>query len=123
MLKTGLQFGHGHGEDLFYSPVRARRSRHHHQQHYQQGPERSWNSAGASPAPPPGPREKAVVVVPDFLERENRTRLEEEPSKPVASHALSPARAVATSPCNLRRFLESTTPSVPAQYPSKVCSL
>ncbi|XP_038984727.1 uncharacterized protein LOC103720972 [Phoenix dactylifera] len=122
MLGTDLQFGRGHGEDLFYNPVRARRSRHHHQQHYQQGPEKSRNSAAAgySPAPPPAPNDKAMVVVPEFREPEKRARLEEEPSKPVASHASSPAAAAITSPCNLHRFLESTTPSVPAQYLSKM---
>lgn len=59
------------------------------------------------------------MVVPESRLPENRTGLEEEASKPVTLTASSPAPAAVTYSCNLDRFLEFTTPSIPAQCPSK----
>ncbi|XP_010279345.1 PREDICTED: uncharacterized protein LOC104613287 isoform X2 [Nelumbo nucifera] len=110
MLGTGLQFGRGHGEDRFYNPVKARRN-HHQQQQQQQQLHRARNNGAANPAP--WTNGKALLT--ENRELENRVE-SEEPSKPIAMPASEPA-VVPSS--NLDQFLESTTPSVPAQYLSK----
>ncbi|XP_010248942.1 PREDICTED: uncharacterized protein LOC104591427 [Nelumbo nucifera] len=116
MLGAGLQFGRSHGEDRFYNPVKARRNHHNQQQQpqqqqHQQQLQRTRNNGALSPSP----TTKGKAVVSDNREPENRVG-SEETSKPVAMPASEPSIA---PPSNLDRFLESTTPSVPAQYLSK----
>lgn len=91
MLGAGIQFNRSrNGDDRFYNAARARRS---------QGYLRRAQS--------------------DVTSRQSRRdELAQEKSKPAA-----PATAPISEPshlCNLERFLESVTPSVPAQYLSKV---
>ncbi|CAN6469958.1 unnamed protein product [Victoria cruziana] len=101
MAGAGLQFGRGQGEDRLCNPLRVRRN---------QQLQRALKSAGitiADPKPAAAPRQNR--------EPENRATQEEcsKSSVPSPSPQLRP-------PCgNLERFLESTTPSVPAQYLSK----
>ncbi|KAL0380798.1 UNVERIFIED_CONTAM: hypothetical protein Sangu_0144100 [Sesamum angustifolium] len=91
MLGPGVQFNRSsNGDDRFYSTARARRS--------QDFSRRAQN---------------------DVTSRRNRR---DEPPKEKSKPA-TPASApvLETSPlCNLERFLESVTPSVPAQYLSKM---
>lgn len=99
MLGAGLQFGRSRGEDRFYNPAKARSARRGHLNldHLQ----RALSDATAS-------QSKSSVA---SKESENK--------QPAAlPAALEP---VASPLCNLERFLESIIPSVPAQYPSKVC--
>ncbi|XP_023762811.1 uncharacterized protein LOC111911254 [Lactuca sativa] len=97
MLGAGLQFGRSRGgEDRFYNPAKARRNRQN-QDNLRRAqsdvtPTQSTASSGTE-------------------EPENRAV---KPSKPIP---LEPP--MLSSLCNLERFLESITPFVPAQYPSK----
>lgn len=99
MLGTGLQFGRG--EDRFYNSAKARsrahqnhRAEHLRRAHSEVSPSQSPSSSSSS-------------------EPESRPT----PPKPIAG----PPSAVVSSPLsNLERFLQSITPSVPAQFPSKV---
>ncbi|KAK9060025.1 hypothetical protein SSX86_020729 [Deinandra increscens subsp. villosa] len=88
MLGAGLQFGRSRGgEDRFYNPSKARRNRQN-----QDSDVTSIDSTTSS----------------GTVERENQAV---KPSK------LIPLEPPMPSPvCNLERFLESVTPSVPSQY-------
>ncbi|KAL8218628.1 hypothetical protein R6Q57_022001 [Mikania cordata] len=93
MLGAGLQFGRSRGgEDRFYNPAKARRNRQN-----QDYPRRVQNDVT--------PTQSTTSSGP--VEPENRV---------VKPSELIP---VELPVCNLKRFLESITPSVPAQYPSK----
>lgn len=98
MLGAGLQFGRSRGgEDRFYNPAKARRNRQN-----QDNLRRAQSDVT--------PAQSTTSSVPE--EPENRVVKQ---SKPI------PLELPVPSPvCNLQRFLESITPSVPAQYPSKV---
>lgn len=115
MVGPGLQFtrGGGRGKDGFYSPVKGRGA---HQN--QRNDQLRRAQSDVTPTQSTLVREKPAVL-PD-REPENRAGLEELP-KPVAVPAFEPV--VSPSLSNLQRFLESITPSVPAQYLSKVCSV
>ncbi|KAL4574500.1 hypothetical protein LXL04_021332 [Taraxacum kok-saghyz] len=97
MLGAGLQFGRSRGgEDRFYNPANARRNRQN-QDNLRRAqsdvtPTQSTASSGTE-------------------DSENRVV---KPSKPIALEPPMPSPL-----CNLERFLESITPYVPAQYPSK----
>lgn len=108
MLGTGLQFTRSRGEDRFYNPAKARRM----QQNAQNDQLRRAKS-DVTPSQSPLMKDKQIETV---REPENRAGLED-PPKPVAAPASEP---VVSPLSNLERFLESITPSVPAQYPSKV---
>lgn len=114
MLGTSLQWGPGHQGDRSYIAVKPRRN---HRRQHQRSPQRSrcnpsTAAAGVSPAAPPVYKDGgAVAGVADSRDSNNEAGLEEPPSKPLS---------VAPRPCNLDRFLESSTPSFPAQYLSKV---
>uniref|UniRef100_A0A5B6YXJ2 DUF789 domain-containing protein n=1 Tax=Davidia involucrata TaxID=16924 RepID=A0A5B6YXJ2_DAVIN len=108
MLGAGLQFGRG--EDRFYNPAKARRNRQNRQNQDQLRRAQSDVTVSQSPSIKDKP-----VVSPVKREPENRAE-SEEPPNPIAVSALEP---VVSPLCNLERFLESVTPSVPAQYPSK----
>ncbi|MFS7959589.1 hypothetical protein Hanom_Chr08g00692871 [Helianthus anomalus] len=102
MLGAGLQFGRSRGgEDRFYNPAKARINRQNQENLRRAQSDVTPNHNTTSS----GPVEAESRVV------ENRVV---KPVKPV------PVEPPVTSPvCNLERFLESVTPSVPAQYPSK----
>ncbi|KAL4569370.1 hypothetical protein LXL04_025006 [Taraxacum kok-saghyz] len=102
MLGAGLQFGRSRGgEDRFYNPAKARMNRQN-----QENLRRAQSDVTPAQSTTPSGRE----------EPENRLI---QPSKPVTLES-SVAAVPASSPlCNLERFLESVTPSVPAQHPSK----
>lgn len=97
MLGTRLQFGNVRGEDRFYIPVKARK-RYNQQQ--QKQARKAKNDVSDSPK---------VAVSENRSDKDTQNSL----AKPSSDPSLSPSS-------NLDRFLESTTPSVPAQYFSKV---
>lgn len=96
MLGTRLQFGNVRGEDRFYIPVKARK-RYNQQQKQSR---KAKNDVSDSPK---------VAVSGNRSDKDTQNSL----AKPSSDPSLSPSS-------NLDRFLESTTPSVPAQYFSKV---
>ncbi|XP_023759147.1 uncharacterized protein LOC111907573 isoform X2 [Lactuca sativa] len=102
MLGAGLQFGRSRGgEDRFYNPAKARRNRQN-----QENIRRAQSDVSPTQSTTSSGRE----------EPENRLI---QPSKLVPLES-SVAAVPASSPlCNLERFLDSVTPSVPAQHPSK----
>lgn len=103
MLGAGFQLTRGrHGDDPFYSSAKARRA---NQRIDQLRRAQSDVSNGRSA----NPKENLVN-----RECENESASQ----KLVPSLASEPS---ASSSSNLERFLESVTPSVPAQYLSKVC--
>ncbi|XP_038679667.1 uncharacterized protein LOC119980901 [Tripterygium wilfordii] len=108
MLGAGLQFARCRGEDRFRNTAKARRS-HQSRQNYQLRRAQSDVAVRQSPSM----KEKSAADL--VREPENRT-MSEELSKPVALPASEP---MASPLSNLERFLESITPSVPAQYLSK----
>ncbi|WOK93377.1 hypothetical protein Cni_G02074 [Canna indica] len=114
------QLGRRHGDQRFYDASKARRSRHGHHRQYQQNQQRSTGTvtAGPSHASPYSSRGKAATAISGSPELENRVGLEED-SKNTAAVPVSSASPVPRT-CNLERFLKATTPSVPAQYPSKM---
>jgi hypothetical protein len=98
MLGTGLNFGRARGEDRFYDSAKARRA-HQNRQSEQLRRAQSDVTAAQSPAPSSANREP-----------ENRAGTGEAP-KPIF---------VAPPLSNLERFLQAISPSVQAQYLSKV---
>ncbi|RWR72232.1 hypothetical protein CKAN_00044400 [Cinnamomum micranthum f. kanehirae] len=98
MLGAGLHFGRG--EDRFYNPMKARRN------HQNQLPQRPRNGGRVSAAA----AAKGRVVNSENREVESRSAASDEAAEVSGS---SPVKATRS---NLDRFLESTTPSVPAQY-------
>lgn len=99
MLGTGLQFARG--EDRFYNSAKARsrahqnhRAEHLRRAHSDVSPSQSPSSSSSEPESRPTPPKRIAVP---------------------------PASVVSSPLSNLERFLQSITPSVPAQYPSKVC--
>lgn len=99
MLEAGLHFGRG--EDRFYNPMKARRN------HQNQLPQRLRNGGGVSTAS----AAKGRAVNSENRELESRSAASDQAAEVSGSQATC---------SNLNRFLESTTPSVPAQYLSKV---
>ncbi|CAN6550201.1 unnamed protein product [Malus baccata var. baccata] len=108
MLSTGLPFTRGRGEDRFYNPARARRA---HQNQKAEQLCRAQSDVTPSPSP-------SLKGNPN-REPENRTG-SDEPPKPVAVPAFEPVVKPVVKPLsNLERFLQSISPSVPAQCLSK----
>lgn len=104
MLGAGMQFRRG--EDRFYKPMKARRN-HQNQQLHRARSGGSTTTVAATA--------KGKTVISENRQQELRSG-SDEASKPAASPALVPAKDFCS---NLDRFLEATTPSVPAQYLSK----
>ncbi|XP_031499738.1 uncharacterized protein LOC116264006 [Nymphaea colorata] len=104
MLGTGLQLGRSQGDERPCNPMRVHRN---------QQLQRALRSAGIQIAEP-----KPAVAPQQNREPDNRTGTEE-CAKPIPMPV--PAASLQAKPScgNLNRFLESTTPSVPAQYLSK----
>ena len=93
MSGTGLQFGTVRGEDRFYIPVKARKN---------QSQQKQARRAKSDKNDSPDSSAKNKV-----MDSDNRNF--NEPSEPSV-----------TPSSNRERFLESTTPFIPAQYFSKV---
>ncbi|KAG6516281.1 hypothetical protein ZIOFF_026736 [Zingiber officinale] len=121
MSGTSLQVGRRNEEHRFYDASKARRNRHgHHHRQYQQSSQRyTGTSSGFSPFFQSVPMDKAEVTKSSVPEPEKRSGEEDVPKKIVTMNVscISPS---ADRPCNLERFLKSTTPVAPARYPSKV---
>ncbi|KAH9795059.1 hypothetical protein KPL71_005099 [Citrus sinensis] len=100
MSGAGLQLTRGRGEDRFYNPPKARRTQHYLQR------------AKSDVTPSQSSEKHSLAAV---REPEDRTGSDDTP-KPVAQPAFELAVPQLS---NLERFLESITPSVPAQYLSK----
>lgn len=106
MFGTGLQLTRGRDEDRFYNSAKARRA----QQNLLSEQLRRAKS-DVTPSRLPEKQSNGVVREPENRAGSN------DPPKPVAEPAFEP---VVRPLSNLERFLESITPTVPAQYQSKV---
>ncbi|XAR52448.1 hypothetical protein NMG60_11020536 [Bertholletia excelsa] len=113
MLGAGLQFGRSRGEDRFYNPAKARR---YHQNQQSQENHRRAQTQSYTTGPSKSPSAKDKPLVSPVNREQDSPKGSEETPKPVLAPALEP---VVSPLCNLKRFLESVTPSVPAQYLSK----
>ncbi|KHG28176.1 maeA [Gossypium arboreum] len=115
MLGAGLQFGKVRGEDRFYIPVKARRNQNQKQQQkpkqeaIKEDNEKSNSKSSAS-----------LTKSKDLASGNNNNNNKNiNPKKTLASSTIPSSEESRVSRSNLERFLESTTPSVPAQYFSK----
>jgi hypothetical protein len=98
MLGTSLQFGGLRGEDQFYIPVKARKNQNQNQRKKTQRDNKSEDSVSKN----------------QLVDSENKNFNED-------SHSLkNKSSSCCDVASNIDRFLESTTPLVPAQYFSKV---
>lgn len=105
MLVAGLQHGRSSGgEDRFYMPTKARRIRQH-----QENLRRAQSNVTPTQSTTSSVRE----------EPENQLM---QPSNPEPLESSVVAVPATSSLCNLERFLETVTPSVPVQHLSKVCT-
>ncbi|PSR84950.1 E3 ubiquitin-protein like [Actinidia chinensis var. chinensis] len=111
MLGAGLQFGRSRGEDRFYNPAKARKN---YQNRKSQDNLRRAQSDAIVHSKSPSMKDNHAVS-PLKMEQESGGGADDFP-KEVVTLALEP---VVSPLCNLERFLESVTPSVPAQYLSK----
>lgn len=100
MLGTSLQLRRAHGEDRFYIPVKARKNQNQQRQQLQKA--------------------KSDVTEKTASSAKSKTAISENRNPEASSCSIAkPSSEPSTAPSNLDRFLESTTPSVPAQYFSK----
>ncbi|GKV23590.1 hypothetical protein SLEP1_g33299 [Rubroshorea leprosula] len=116
MLRPGLHFGRARGEDRFYIPVKARKNQNQNQKQRKQRQQKQQEHAvqgednhknyGSSLST----SQKSKTVGPDNRKIASEASL---------SSLVSGSEAPVISQSNLQRFLESTTPLVPAQYLSK----
>ncbi|KAI9120236.1 hypothetical protein K1719_008884 [Acacia pycnantha] len=111
MLGTGIQFERARGEDRFYEPLKARRSVHS----LESDRSRKAHSDVTASRPSHLVKERAV----DSVNREPENRVGSEETKKPAAVPSTPKPALKRL-SNLQRFLLAITPSVPAQYPSKM---
>ena len=101
MLGTSLQLRRAHGEDRFYIPVKARKNQNQQRQQLQKA--------------------KSDVTAKTASSAKSKTAISENRNPEASSCSIAkPSSEPSTAPSNLDRFLESTTPAVPAQYFSKV---
>ncbi|XP_022725546.1 uncharacterized protein LOC111281954 isoform X2 [Durio zibethinus] len=111
MLGSGLQFGKVRGDDRFYIPVKARKNQNKKQQQKQkqeiieEDNEKNCIKSSATSA-------KSKALASDNNNNKN-------PKKTLVSSTIPGCEESGVSRSNLERFLESTRPSVPAQYISK----
>ena len=103
MLGTALQFGGVRGDDRFYIPVKTRKSQNQRKQSHRAKNNEPENTDLAS---------KSKIDVSEDNNSNSDSNLNQS-LKPTLSPSVE-------SVSNIDRFLESTTPSVPAQYFSKV---
>ncbi|TYG92124.1 hypothetical protein ES288_A11G005200v1 [Gossypium darwinii] len=117
MLGAGLQFGKVRGEDRFYIPVKARRNQNQKQQQkpkqeaIKEDNEKSNSKSSASLT-----KSKDLA---SGNNNNNNNKKNINPKKTLASSTIPSSEESRVSRSNLEIFLESTTPSVPAQYFSK----
>ncbi|KAH1250572.1 hypothetical protein GmHk_05G013694 [Glycine max] len=102
MLGTALQFGGVRGDDRFYIPVKTRKSQNQRKQSHRAKNNEPENTDLAS---------KSKIDVSEDNNSNSDSNLNQS-LKPTLSPSVE-------SVSNIDRFLESTTPSVPAQYFSK----
>ncbi|KAG8476640.1 hypothetical protein CXB51_030796 [Gossypium anomalum] len=113
MLGAGLQFGKVRGEDRFYIPVKARRNQNQKQkQKPKQEAVKEDNEKSNS-------KSSASLTKGKDLASGNNNNKNINPKETLASSTIPSSEESRVSRSNLERFLESTTPSVPAQYFSK----
>ncbi|XP_022766031.1 uncharacterized protein LOC111310919 [Durio zibethinus] len=113
MLGTGLQFGTVRGEDGFYIPVKARKNQNQKQQQkqkqkqevFKEDNEKSNSKSSASSA-------KSKALASDDNKNKNH-------KETLVSSNIQGYKESGVLSSNLQRFLESTRPSVLAQYFSK----
>ncbi|XP_050224316.1 uncharacterized protein LOC126674009 [Mercurialis annua] len=114
MLGTGLQFsGRGRtGDDRFYRSGNGRRSfnNHHYKNQHNDQLRRAQSDVTPATVATQSPTRVEKSEKSAFLDREAGNLTDS--AKPVVEPVVSPLS-------NLERFLESITPSVPAQYLSK----
>lgn len=106
MLGAGVRFGRGKGEDRFYDSSRARKGLLSRQN------DRLCCTT----------QQDASATTPSYADKDVSTRpgdrlASDEATKPVP---FSNPQPVVSPLSNLERFLQSVTPSVPAQFLSKV---
>ncbi|KAL4362077.1 hypothetical protein GQ457_04G039100 [Hibiscus cannabinus] len=115
MLGAGLQFGKVRAEDRCYIPVKARKNPNKKQQHklkqdvVKEDDERSNSKSSALLA-----KSKTLASG-----NNNNNEKNMNPKKTLVSSTTPGSEESMVLRSNLERFLESTTPSVPAQYFSK----
>lgn len=122
MVVGGSSSARVHGVDRFYNPPAMRRQLLLQQQKLQEQP-----PAPAQPQKLVRPRTKPVAPVVEAREAENRAESDDSSAKPSVSGSSSSSSSTSSSPLllppspagNLGRFLEFTSPSVPAQGFSK----
>ncbi|MED6217545.1 hypothetical protein PIB30_018754 [Stylosanthes scabra] len=107
MLGTALQFGGVGGDDRFYIPVKARKNQNH-RKHAQ----RTKGSGGGGDG---GEVESADAASKTKLVASENRKFAEESSYPLNT----PPSSSVDPGSNIQRFIDSTTPLVPAQYFSK----
>ncbi|PNX91414.1 hypothetical protein L195_g047545, partial [Trifolium pratense] len=107
MLGTGMNFSRGRGEDRFYNPPQARRLAENDRIR------RAHSDVTPSRSSPAVVRDKSV----DSVEKKRENRVGSEETKKVV--AVPSCEPEVKRSSNLERFLESITPSVPAQHLSK----
>ncbi|XP_047310179.1 uncharacterized protein LOC124913810 [Impatiens glandulifera] len=105
MLGPGLQFGRSREDDRFYNPAKTRRS--HHNQIGQDNLLRAKTDVTAHSQFQNYSIKDKFLVSPGVREK----KISDEPENQTSAEA--------PSLCNLERFMESITPTVPAQYHSK----
>ncbi|KAK2405265.1 hypothetical protein P8452_10791 [Trifolium repens] len=110
MLGTGINFSRGRGEDRFYNPPQARRLLHTAENDRIR---RAHSDVTPSRSSPAVVRDKSV----DSVEKKRENRVGSEETKKVV--AVPSCEPEVKRLSNLERFLESITPSVPAQHLSK----
>ncbi|KAK6249692.1 hypothetical protein SCA6_003697 [Theobroma cacao] len=112
MLGTGSQFGKVRGEDRFYIPVKARKNQNQKEKQKQkqevvkEDNEKSSSNSSSSPA-------KNRASASDNNNKKKNLK------ETLVSSTVPCSEETGISRCNLERFLESTRPSVTAQYFSK----
>ncbi|KAK8503959.1 hypothetical protein V6N12_019127 [Hibiscus sabdariffa] len=115
MLGAGLQFGKVRGEDRCYIPVKARKNPNKKQQHklkqdvVKEDNEKSNSKSSASLA-------KCKTLASG---NNNNNEKNMNPKKTLVSSTTPGSEESMVLRSNFEKFLESTTPSVPAQYFSK----
>ena len=94
-LGTSLQFGLVHGENQFYIPVKTRKNQNQQRQRLQKA--------------------KSDVTENTSSSAKSKTAISEKRSSEASSNSIArPPSELSGAPSNLDRFLESTTPFVPA---------
>ncbi|XVE58810.1 hypothetical protein DITRI_Ditri04bG0198800 [Diplodiscus trichospermus] len=111
MLGTGLQFGKARGEDRFYIPVKARKNQKQKQQQKQKQEAVKEENAESNS------KLSASLANNKALASDNNSN--KNPKKTLVSSTVPASEELGVSRSSLERFLESTRPSVPAQYFSK----